>query len=88
MKINFCKGVSFIESEAGACIMRDATGERFDVGGAGTDFLRMIDGVNDYDSIIEQLIKEYAGVEPYVVAKDMERFLTQLVDNQLVQVEN
>ena len=80
-------GVKLIETEQGAYLQEVMTNEKYVVGGAGINFIKLIDGVRDMDEILEELVKIFGpNVEPYIIAKDLEQFMYQLASNGLVEI--
>ncbi len=85
MKLRFCEGVKFVVEDNTGYLSRVYAGENFTVGGAGIDFLQLIDGQRTLDDIIEELLKIYGNAEPYTLVKDMQGFAEDLATNGLIE---
>jgi len=80
-------GVQFLNTGKEAYLLRVMENKRFDVGGAAVDILQLIDGKRDMDQILYELIQIFGtNVEPYVLAKDLERFVFDLLEEGLLKV--
>lgn len=83
MVYRIADGVKITPIENGASIER--SGDKYTVSGSGTVFLELIDGKRDMDEILEELIKIFGpNVEPYNLARDLERFMHELAEEGLI----
>lgn len=86
MKLKICEDVDILFGEEETFVVHKKNQERFCVGGAGNDFLNLIDGERTLDDIIEKLLEIYGGVEPYILVKDMEGFCRELTSNGIAEM--
>lgn len=83
MVYKFADGVEVVHSQTGDYIIKD--GEKFMVYGSAIEFLKLIDGERDLDQILRELVKIFGpSVEPYTIARDLERFIYDLVEEGIV----
>lgn len=85
MKLKVCEGIEISFSEEDTFVTHKKNQERFRVGGAGGDFLKLVNGERSLDDIIEALLEMYGGVEPYILVKDMEGFCSELTSNGIIE---
>lgn len=64
-------------------------GEKYTISGSGIQFFKLIDGERDMDQILRELVRVFGpNVEPYVLARDLERFVYELsIEGLLVLVK-
>lgn len=86
MKLKVCEGVEILFSGDSTLIEHKIIKEQFRVGGAGSDFLQLVDGERTFDDITKKLLEIYRGVEPYVLIKDMEDFAHDLICSAIIEV--
>ncbi|MDO4482525.1 MAG: PqqD family protein [Bacillota bacterium] len=83
MVYKFAEGVEIVHSESGDYIVKG--GQKFMVYGSAIEFLKLIDGKRDMDQILRELVKIYGpSVEPYIIARDLEKFIYDLVEEGIV----
>ena len=87
MKLKFCDEIEILFNENEETLIEHKKNrEHFRVGGAGSDFLKLVDGERSMDDIIQKLLEIYGGVEPYILVKDMEGFFQDLTSNGIVEI--
>lgn len=79
--------VKFFEIEDKAYLEQDGGRVRYNVGGAAVEFVKLIDGKRDMDQMMNELIKIYGpNVETYVLARDLNNFMGELLENGLIEL--
>jgi hypothetical protein len=79
MKLN--KNLAISES---GFIFNPSTGDSFSVNGIGAEVIQLLKEENTAEEIIRALLEKY-DVEKMILEKDMDDFITQLMDHSMLQ---